>query len=345
MEHLTNALNRPNVGSPKPPTLWPSEASALVTNSYGEKTIVGKCRRSTFFRYLISNYAWDDTEYKDYKDLVLFLKETELESDKYMRWIWSMGELYEEYIVSKAKDSGIYMYSQVPLYIKKYNVSGKIDLVVIDPETHRLSKTEVKSVYGHNSDSVIGSYGKKKNTFGTPRDSNLIQIALYDYQDIEADIPYGLSTLIYGARDTGRYAEYKVQTSTDDQGIIRIAYKQILPYESETTISPVTLNTVFEDGYKYVSDSLQNRNIPTRDYDLSYSEEKISILYSRQELNKADTERYEKRKAIDEENIQREAEGKKAKQQILPVEVGDWQCRLCSFRNVCYKKDTTPREI
>ena len=87
-EHITHHLVRPRLGDIRPPALWPSEATSTTTNSYGETEVSGQCRRNTFLRYTVSQYAFDKTKYAHYSSLVEELHSVEQEPDRYMRWIW-----------------------------------------------------------------------------------------------------------------------------------------------------------------------------------------------------------------------------------------------------------------
>jgi hypothetical protein len=327
------------LGDPKHPTLWPSEASAVSVNEYGEEVVLGKCRRAIFLRYVVDNYKFYP-KYSHYRPLVEEIKKKEVPPDRYMLWIWRAGELYEEYLINISKESGVFIAEQTPLYIPSHNVSGKVDLTIINPETHLLSKVEVKSVYGHNSNTVLGTPSQRsKGALGTPRDSNLMQIALYEWWGSSMDDAYEHSRLVYGARDTGRYAEYIISTETtveeNGESTIRVFYEGNAPNKTQKTEAPFTLTSILNQ-YEYVQNCLDSGVVPKRDYEIAYSEEKIETLYSRDELSKSDKERFEKWKAWKDGTRSR---------QIKPVEKGDWQCRYCKFREVCFDAEGKPKEL
>lgn len=336
VSHITDYLKRPRWGQSKAPTLWPSEASAVVINEYDEEVTEGRCRRSTYFRYLVASFEYYTEAYSMFEPLVKSLKREYIPVDNYMRWIWEQGNLYEEYCINKAKESGIFIAEQVPIYIPEYNVSGKLDIVVIDPTTGLYRTTEVKSVYGYGANAVLGTPGeRKRGLLGKPRSSNLMQIGIYDWWYMSRREDFGTSLLTYGARDTGRYAEYEIDTGQEEDGLSYIKYTGISPNETEQTVSNISIENILEQ-YKYIQLCLNSGEIPHRDFDLSYSEEKIDKLYERNLLNRTNKTRYEKRK-------QQQADGKT--KLIKPVEMGDWQCNRCSYKNICYSKDGTPREI
>ena len=342
IDHLTDYLQRPRMGDPRHPTLWPSEATAIITNKHGDQEVVGKCRRACWLRYAKSNFQFSPT----YSHLATLLEEVssvEIPVDRYMLWIWRAGELYEDYIISMAKTSGVYIGDQVGIYIPKHNISGKIDLTVINPENSKLSDVEVKSVYGFGANVVLGTPGQRKQgNLGTPRDSNLMQIALYHWWDASKNEQYEDSRLLYGARDTGRYAEYRVRTEEED-GVVKVFYRGESPNVTTEVESPITINSIVQDGYKFIEDHLQAGEMPDRDFDLSYDDEKLHTLNERGELSRKDSEQLNKIKDRVVENRQRVLDGQEPKKQYKAVEKGDWQCRFCKNKNFCYNQDGTPR--
>lgn len=343
IEHVTDSLGKSRQGDPKAPTLWPSEASALVTID-GKTKVVGKCRRATFFRYLLENFKFFD-KYHMWKPLIEDIQCNALATDKYLLWIWRQGELYEEFLVEQAKIAGVFMGGQIPVYIKDCNLSGKEDLTIINPISHKLSIVEAKSVYGHGANVVLGTPGaRKKGDLGTPRDSNLMQIALYHWWHASEDTAFEESRLVYGARDTGRYAEYLVKTETQEDGTINILYKCNAPNQGPWITSPITINAILRE-YHNQQLWLDGGIIPERDFDLIYSEDQLAALYAADELGKVDKEKYEKVIARKEENELRVLAGKKPKQELKQIEKGDWHCNYCQYRNICYDKENKPRAL
>lgn len=343
IEHVTDSLAKSRPGDPKPPTLWPSEASAVVT--VGEKTVVvGKCRRAVFFRYLLENYKFFD-KYKIWKPLVEDIKCNALPTDRYLLWIWRQGELYEDFLVEQAKMSGVYLSGQVPVYIHEYNISGKKDIEVINPVSHKISIVEAKSVYGYGANAVLGTPGERRSGhLGTPKDNNLMQLALYDWWTASEDEAYEESRLVYGARDTGRYAEYLVRCITNDAGVISIQYKPHAPSTGPWVTSAITINAILNE-YKNQQLWIDSGVIPARDFDILYSEEQLAEMYSSDDLNKIEKEQYEKVLARREENVSRTSDGLEPKKELKQIQKGHWQCNLCQYREICYDKDNQPREL
>lgn len=338
IKHITDYMSRPRLGNQKAPTLWPSEASAELINEYGEKENIGKCRRAIFFRYLKDSYIFSP-KYSHYKTLIEEIDRSSVETDPYIKWIWVQGNLYEDYLLKTAKESGVYIGDQIQLYIPDYNVSGKIDIVVINPETSKLSIVEAKSVYGFNANFVLGSSADRKDgKLGVPKDSYLMQIGLYQYWYGNKNEEFEEALLVCGARDTGKYAEYKIKVEPDPESETEddmIWYRGHHPNVTPWVNSRISIQEILKQ-YKGIQDALDSGVIPERDFDIEYSDEKIDTLYERGLLNKAETVRYEKRKTQIEE-------GKtKINKQI---EKGDWQCNFCNYKNLCYSSTNTPKEI
>lgn len=343
IEHVTDSLGRSRPGDPKPPTLWPSEASAVVEVE-GKSHVAGKCRRATFFRYLLENFSFYD-KYKIWKPLVEDIQCNALPTDRYLLWIWRQGELYEEFLVEQAKISGVFMSGQAQVYIPEYNLSGKKDIEVINPQSRKLSIVEAKSVYGFGANTVIGTPGdRRKGQMGTPRDSNLMQIALYHWWSASEDDAYEESRLVYGARDTGRYAEYLVKTETQEDGTINILYKPHAPNIGSWVTSEITINAILTE-YKNQQLWLDSGVLPGRDFEIIYDETKLAELYSSDEMGKTDREQYEKVIARRQENIERQAQGLEPKKELKQIEKGDWHCSLCQYRKICYDNDNNPRTL
>jgi len=301
VEHVTEQLLRPRPGDSKHPTLWPSEATATYENEYGETVVDGKCRRAGFFRYLIDSYKFYP-RYKIWKPLVEQLQRERSAVDKYMLWIWRAGELYEEYLISQSQRSGVYVSDQVPMYIKSHNVSGKKDIEVINPVTKKLSIVEVKSVYGFGANFTLGSPAdRKRGKMGEPKAAHLMQLGIYHWWTASNDDAYEESRITYGARDTGRYAEYLLRTTTDEDGLIWIEYQPWHPYKGQWVRTKYTINNVLQN-YVDRQQAVDGGRIPERDFDLQYSLERLTKMYEREQFGKTDREKYEKIKAREQWN-------------------------------------------
>ncbi len=336
INHVTEYISRPRLGDEKAPTLWPSEAAAIMMNEYNEKVNIGRCRRSIFFRFLLASYKYFE-EYSHYSELVEEIKTKATEPDKYIKFIWAQGNLYEDYLLNIAKNSGVYIADQTQVYIPSHKVSGKIDIIVIDPSTEKYRIVEAKSVYGFNASRVLGTPSERKQgQMGVPKPSYLMQLGLYQHWYANKREEFGDGLLVVGARDTGKYGEFGVTVEANEEtGEDHIYYYQNDPYPGDKVDSKISIQNILNQ-YKYIQNCLDSGVIPDRDFILRYSDQKIDTLYERKQLNKSETQRYEKRKKQIEENSNRINK---------QIEKGDWQCSFCSYKNICYKQNSEPREI
>jgi hypothetical protein len=84
------------------------------------------------------------------------------------------------------------------------------------------------------------------------------------------------------------------------------------------------------DRYKMLALFLANKTLPPRDYDISYSEEKITTLHKLGKLTrKADKELVDKWLK------------KGAKEGTLKLEMGDFECKMCTYRDKCWDKESS----
>lgn len=336
-EHITAHFGNPRLGNMRPPALWPSEASAVIKSATGDLTVTGACRRSTFFRYVHANYTYDPKANEYYKPLVEKLEATKEAPDRYMQWIWAAGNLFEDFVVEQAKQSGVFIEGQTQVVIPSINLVGKLDLIVIDPSNDKPTGVEVKSVYGHQAKDVLGSSSSKKyGKLGKPRDSNLMQAAIYEWH-LKKTIPDFKMRLFYGARDTGVFAEYSIDTIFEN-GEHSIYYRGLAPVKTSIEKSEISIENIFAQ-YNYIQSHYESKTIPSRDYEILYSPEYVKKLNDAGELSKTNKEAYEKIEARKQENIELVEDGKKPKKELKELELGDWRCANCTWRNTCYDQD------
>lgn len=331
IKHVTDYMTRPRFGQQKAPTLWPSSA----TGTRNGQTI-GKCRRQAFFRYACDHYLFSK-DYADYENFYKEVSKNKLPIAPYSQWIFRQGDLYEDHCINLAKEAGVFIDTQINVYVPEYNVSGKVDLIVINPETSKYHVVEVKSVYGFNANSVLGTDAQhRRGVMGEPRESHLMQLGIYQWWFANTNENFGPGMLVYGSRDTGRYGEYYVTVEEDEtDGLEYIYYQPVTPVQGAKVNSGISLKSMMKN-YHDTTKNLNDRILPPRDYDMKYSDDKITELYNEGSLSKADTAQYEKRKKQEEEGKTR---------LVKKVEKGDWQCRFCEYKNICYDKEATPKEL
>lgn len=337
VRHITDYMSRSKLGNQKHPTLWPSDATAIIDNDDGSQSIIGKCRRSSFFRYLTDLYYFDKEKYSHYELLVEQLVTQAEPIDPYMRWIWKQGDLYEEYCLQTSKDSGVYVADQTQIYVPEYNISGKIDIVVLNPETGKFKIVECKSVYGFNANVVLGSPAQRRNgVMGIPKDNYLMQLAIYQWWYANKSDQFEDALILCGARDTGKFAEYGLTVELNEEtGKNHIYWYQHFPYAGEKVDSKITIESI-TSNYKYIQRCIDSGTIPQNDFLIQYTDSQIIEMYNNDELTKTETARVKRRLE------QIEAGSSKINKQI---EKGDWQCRYCKYKTICFDQNQNLKPI
>lgn len=370
MDHVSNWLMRPRLGDDKPPSFWPSSAAALGSDN----VVYGTCRRKIFLQYLktVVQYSQkSDGRYDFWNSILEELKESSTSESKYMHWIWEQGNLFEDHVLDLVKESGLFVATQVQVYIPEYNVSGKIDCIAFNALTSKNIITEIKSVYGMNGDKTIGTeWERTHNQSGTPRDYNLMQLAIYQYHYADDSFDYG--QLIYGDRGTGRYATYQVDVNKTT-GAIR--YRSIDPNFLEWVTVPYTIFDVL-NNYKYLQQSIDAGSIPDRDFQLVYDDatmiKMINESFTISTLDKDDDiiEKYLSledfiaagkdskirkflltpkgkttiTKTVSEQFVKwLDRKTNQNKEIKKPVE-GSFHCAYCNYSGFCFNADGTPKK-
>jgi hypothetical protein len=341
MSQIASGLKRSNRGDPRWPTLWPSEAT--VVDSDGN--VQGRCRRATFFRYAAARQAWEPYLSEQQKDLVDLWQSLKKPHSDYTLFVFKQGDLYEDFLIEMSKNVGVFVATQTPVYIKSANVSGKIDIEAINPETGKLSIVEAKSVHGFGGTKTIGkaATGKYAGKAGEPKESHLMQLGTYHYWVAQADESYEESRLVYGDRGTGQHAEFLVWTEPKESGT-EIWYRQTLPYQGQATCVKFTIEDML-DQFQLTHKRTSDFEVPDRDFDLQYSYEKMVAAYNSGDLPKVAKVQMEKIFARQSENESRVAEGKKPLADLTLPKRGDWQCSYCDGQKFCYEYDGTPKPL
>lgn len=370
MDHLSDWLTRPRLGDDKPPSFWPSAASAVDKDG----NVFGSCRRQQFLTYLkmLVNYSkGSDKRYEFWDYLIEDVEATLTPTSKYMHWIWEQGELFETHVLDLIKESGLFLGTQIQVYIPEFNVSGKIDAIAYNPYNQKKIICEVKSVYGYNADKVLGTdFDRKSGIAGEPRDKNLMQIALYQWHyGSKEDFDY--AQLIYGDRGTGKYAVYQVDTKPDGS----INWRPINPGLGKWTAAPYTIFEIL-NVYKKQQEDIDAGILPPKDFSLIYSAEELTKLVSEsfkiievdnedKELNTFDSvaEMLEKGAGVKSRKFTVKSKGKmtidkatalqfvkyidretNGGRKIKKPEAGNFNCIYCNNKYFCFNQDGTERK-
>ena len=136
---------------------------------------------------------------------------------------------------------------------------------------------------------------------GKPKLDHLLQTMLYiDY----FKIPF---KIVYIDRGNAARKEYDITLNTD--GTPNINGKKL---DNGLSIPGCV------ERFKRLEEHLENSTIPRRDFQLKYSPERVEFLYDSNRLNKTQKKEYEKNKKVD---------------------MGDWRCSYCDYKDYCWSNN------
>jgi CRISPR/Cas system-associated exonuclease Cas4 (RecB family) len=222
----------------------------------------------------------------------------------YTEWIFKFGKLAEKMIVNEAKEAGIWVQNNVKFYNKEYNISGEIDTLFAEPPDGVIYPSEIKTGYGYFAEKeIMGNYKQP----GQPKLGHLLQLLVYLWE-FKEQFPYG--RMIYFLRDSMKRRTFKVEL--EQQGDI------FYPVVEGKVNKLFTVNDILS-RYKELQHHIDNKIVPPQEFELQYSDRKIRDFAVKGKIGKTKFGKWEKGKLKTWEYM------------------GDWPCRLCAYRNICYE--------
>ena len=232
----------------------------------------------------------------------------------YVRMTTEAGKLWENWLVNQYKELGIYVSHSVKLYDETNNMSGEIDIVHMNPLTDEVEITECKQYNGSNYFAQMGIVGSK-NQRPTPKESHLLQCFDYLMMCRNTGQNIKFSNLMYLDRSCGSfYNNFQFRIS-----LFETASKQISPlveyFDSEGNVQSYVDTRITEKGIveknKMLDTFLENDLLPPRDYELSYSNEKVELLYKSKQISATKYNKW--------------------KEDPVKNKIGDWNCTYCPY--------------
>lgn len=309
-------INPPFTSIRKVTSFYPSSVSVEVEQPWG-KEVIGSCLKQQYYRmvaepssnvgnpdYMISAALGDKVSGL----LIEFL-------DKYG---FQMG-------VQKVAE-------EQSFFDPRINLSGRVDIIIWDYENNELAGIEVKSV---------GSY-KASKTIEFPAEEHIMQAAMYlDYYRtfiLDDKIVPKKWYIWYFSRTEN----YSIKTKKHNSPLEMIwDFSVTLDPDGNPVVHSSTSSKVFKhlniakihERFNRLSNYIEEGIEPPRDFDIEYSEEKITTLYKLDQLTrKADKEKIEKWL------------NKGAQEGKLKLQMGDFECQLCSWRDKCWGISSEPKE-
>lgn len=313
---LAKALLSPSfTNNRKTSSLTPSSASTIVKDSKGNSRVVGACLRQQYYK--IKDFVPD-------------------EGDKNIDWTLSalMGEKMHDLLVDFIDVFGFEMGLQKltrehSIYDSVIKLSGRCDLIVWDHTNKEPVGIEIKS---------IGEY-KAKKAVEQPIDEHVLQSVVYlDFYN--RNIPEGQKKI------TKWYIWYVSRTenwtikSKSHNSDFTMLWDYCIELDNGVPIITLTdgskqrwTDYSIENIYKRYNDLhtyLSANSLPPRDYEILYSEEKITGMYQNGLISKkGDSE------VIDKWLKKGAPPGK------LKITMGDSECSFCEYQKLCWEGTTS----
>lgn len=305
---IYNAFANPATSTVRPNTgLYPASASIEVDGA-----IYGACHRAEYYRW----YRYAPTNEMDPESIL----------------ITSIGDSIHNMVSSilrrNVEETNIVVLSDEQAFFDSTEfISGRTDLLLKDLKTGHLHGCDVKSVGEYKASMVIDQ----------PDLLHILQCVVYlDQYNKSAKInnskPISDWIILYIARNEswrlkkyphGSLFKYMWQFTIDlDKGYVTVTGQN----GSKKEYPKITVEKIYE-RYRNLLAKIRIKTLPDRDFQLQYDDARITGLHKAEELNKADSASVEKWLK----------DG--AKPGEHGVEMGDFQCRFCSWQKLCHSDD------
>jgi len=231
-------------------------------------------------------------------------KEKPLPNSARSEWVFKQGIATEAFLINTWKEMGIWVGNNVKYFDEKHHISGEMDVLLRNPDGS-VFIGEVKSFWGYQAKKKL--FGNK-STKASPKLPQLLQLLLYlDF--FHPQFPYG--ELIYFARDTTDRKTFHAELLHENGKTHAVVDGEVYRHFS--------MDDVYA-RYARLGEYLKSGTVPPADYELFYSDERVIHEHEKGNVAKTTWEKFEK---------------KKLKRKERP---GDWNCRYCSYRHVCFGK-------
>jgi hypothetical protein len=249
-----------------------------------------------------------------------------------MQLITQAGDALHNMIVemirlSTADSHMLVLSNEQSFFDSKELLSGRTDIFLKDLKTGKLYGCDIKTVGDYKAGMVIEQPGIE----------HILQCAVYlDQYNKSAELnnskPVENWIILYLARSEhwklkkyphGSLFKYLWQFSIDlTKGYITVTDQ----FGGTKEYPEITMEKIYE-RYRTLLAKIKLKELPDRDYEYKYSEEKLVGMLKTEKLNKTQTS--EVKKWMDKGAVEGE----------LEMDMGDFQCRYCSWRSLCYSSD------
>jgi hypothetical protein len=242
-----------------------------------------------------------------------------------------MGNHIQSIIEDKLQKAGLWMGSEKRIWIPKFRISGRTDIWAWDPESLKPGKSrvpvliEVKSISGRQEGGIIRPVRSKL----MPKEDHVCQVV--PYLDFYSQFPgyfHGSPVrvvLFEISRESMKFKEHVVFLGGKGQHGMPLdkdeRYAIVRNDLGTYQLKFISVRGVYGRWAK-LADHLKKGELPPRDFEMQYDNDKLAILASKEVLDREKMVRSRKK----------DPDGKG-----LWLEKGDWQCRYCDYRTKCWE--------
>jgi len=308
--------------------LYPSEASAVIKNKWGEEEVIGTCQRKAWLRFKTMEQQNKDLTSQrivlqiNDDDLITMPTETK---EARTEWIFEEGRRIEKTILDVAVRAGVCVEGHrkflIPIGSKLF-LSGELDGIFKIQD--QLIGVEIKSVSGYIAErDIFGTAAQRKNgTKGAPKWQHLLQTAVYAWHYRKIIPSFKILYFMRGSSiRTEFYVEAVENESTGDFDIL-----------VDGRSVGLTIGNIVK-RYEELGAKLESNTLPDREFDILYDDEKMNLLSKRNLLNKTNKIAWDKYWERVQDSSSR---------QIKRPEDGDFECNFCPYKKLCYDQDRKP---
>lgn len=284
----------------------PSSASVKYRNSHDEIVAVGKCLRQQYYKQ------------------TGVPEEGQVDFGQTMKML--AGDVWSDYFSDKIKEAGFWRGTEVRFFNEQLNLSGRVDAVVSEEGANKKVGVEFKTV---------GQFTKKGKIVHSqssplaPGEDHVMQCMLYLYHWI----PLGIDkwSLVYICRDSFEVGEHVIRLEVGEDGF---HYPVISNDMGVVEWKHLRLEDIIS-RWQQLELALDKKEVPERDYEIQYSNEKIKAMYDTGRLtktNKTKVDRFLKSNDLNSD--------------VSAIEgFGDWQCRFCAYAQHCHKPEIKADDV
>ena len=307
----------------------PTGASCWILDEKGNDKLVGKCRRQVWY----SKTKVPRTNLPNDQTFIKFAVGHAMEENFQEHWqrqgVMLDGNVKVRQDISNGDPRGELIVSgEIDVLLRDFDLDEEGNITKI--HTDRGIGIEMKTNRGFFAKKEIYGVGNKMYPNGHPKMEHVMQTAMYLHMRKSVEDYYGVTIdsfrIVYCQVDDGLTTYFDVSLSEGYDGEIIIKDCQGNQLEPDAVASleagidlkrvgGLTMDNIKDRYYEVQATLNDTENPPPRDFQLRYDAETYELKLEQGDLSKTAAGNWEKKPNM---------------------EVGDWNCRYCDWKDACY---------